>query len=432
MTQFNWNESLYRGWLSNFGQEKQARMEAALLTLPTATLHGYTSKDIFVKIEALLVQHKPNWAPRVIFKGTDLYNAISGPIFNELMLRFDFCLNGMRGPWQFRTSYKKTPVEYVGHLERRDEGEYWLEADFSSNDKTQCSDVMLLEVALMRMLGCPEWFVRLHLRSNKFTVKSNKHGISATLENQLPTGATDTTFRNTFWNGCILWSFLRKSRIESCRAMLMGDDMLANMRGVCKYAVRVYESIATDAQMVAKVIRHNSLYTATFLSKFFIPTIYGVHLTVPIIGKALGRFNMRANRNQAVSDHAYMAGKSVGYAYEFRFLPSVRDIFLERFKSEFAYLVTKDFKHVQAEVSWNARAAGVTLKNITKKLVEPRVISDGDFAAFCIERYGLLVSDVLDAFKQIVLNTEKVDITGTVMAVLSRDFLLDDLDVDWL
>jgi len=338
----------------------------------------------------------------------------------------------MRGSKQFRTSYKKTPVDYTHHLERQFDDEYWLEADFSSNDKFQCSDVQLLEVAMMRMLGCPEWFVRIHLKTNKFTVKSKKQGISASLHNQLPTGATDTTFRNTFWNGCILWSFLRKTGIKHCRAMLMGDDMLAVLRGTCKYAVKVYESLASDSQMEARVKRHACLYTATFLSKFFVPTSYGRHLTVPILGKSLGRFNMRANRNQAISDHAYMAGKSVGYAYEFRFIPVLRDIFLQRFKLEFAYLVTKDCGRLEVDISWNARTAGVTLKNITKKIVEQQFISDGDFVAFCWARYHLLASDVIALFEDIVLNTEKIDFMGTVVSVLARDFLDDDLSLDLL
>lgn len=423
MENFDWTEMLYKNWLAKFGEEKVNRMNKSLETLPFATLADYSSKSIFVKVEALLVGHKPNWAPRVIFKGTDLYNAISGPIFNELMRRLDYCLNHMRGPYRFMTSYKKTPNDYVPILERQHEDEFWLEADFSSNDKYQCSDVMLLETALMRVLGCPEWFVRLHLKTNKFTVKSSKQGISATVENQLPTGATDTTFRNTFWNGCILWTFLRKTKPKTCRAMLLGDDMLAAIRGECKYAVKVYESLASDARMEAKVIRHSQLYTATFLSKFFVPTERGVHLTVPILGKALGRFNMRANLNDAVSDHAYMAGKSVGYAYEFRFIPTIRNMFLERFKHEFGFLHKKELGRIEVDVSWNAKNAGVTLKNITKKLVEKQVISDGDFLAFCYMRYGLMASDVYDLFEQVVVNDQKIDMHGTVVAILAQDFL---------
>lgn len=423
---FEWSEQLYREWREKFDTEKQRRMDEALRTLPNAKLGDYSMKDIFVKIEALLVGHKPNWAPRVIFKGTDLYNAVSGPIFNELMRRFDCCLNRMEGDWQFRTSYKKTPDEYVPFVERREEGEYWVEADFSSNDKFQCSDVQLLEVAMMRVLGCPEWFVRLHLKTNKFQVKNAKHGIKATLENQLPTGATDTTFRNTFWNGCILWSVLTKLKIRSCRALLMGDDMLACMRGESHYLAKVYTSVATEAMMEAKVFRHACLYQASFLSKSFLPSRFGCHMVLPLMGKALGRFNARANKNSQVTDEGYMLGKAIGYAYEFRYYPTLRDIFLKRTTMEAPFV--KSQSQVGSEITWNARTAGVTLRNIASKINDHAkhgiTLSDDDFTAFCWERYNCLGTEVVELFEQVVLNRMvQLDVAGIVCEKLAKDFL---------
>jgi len=331
----------------------------------------------------------------------------------------------MEGPYRFHSSYRKTPCQYVGFVELKNEpGEFYVEADFSSNDKFQCADVQLLESSLMRVLGCPEWFIRLHLKSNSFTVRNSKHGIKASLQHQLPTGATDTTFRNTFWNACILYAFLMKVRPSSCDALLLGDDMLARLTGKCRYVQKTYTSIASEAQMEAKVVRHDNLWTATFLSRFFIPHANSKHLTVPILGKALGRFNMRANKNQAVSDDLYMACKSVGYAYEFRYLPCVRDVFLERFKHHFPLAVAKSLKgDYDVEVSWNAKAAGVTLRNITKKIKVSEVLSEYDFNAFCIERYSLTATDVLDLFKDVVLSTQLVDFDGIVVSKLAKDFL---------
>jgi hypothetical protein len=425
LDKFEWTDSLYQSWLSKFGTEKRQRMDKSLGQLCEAQLNDYTGKEIFVKVEALLVAHKPNWAPRVIFKGSDVYNAISGPIFNELMRRFDHCLERMEGPYRFHSSYRKTPTEYVPFIERKDAShQFWLEADFSSNDKFQCSDVQVLEMALMRVLGCPEWFVRLHAKTNDFGVRNAKHGIKAKLQNQLPTGATDTTFRNTWWNACILYSFLERTKPVSCDAVLLGDDMLARITGKVPYAEKTYTSIAAEAMMEAKVIRHKALWTATFLSRFFVPHQDCQHLTVPILGKALGRFNMRANKNQAVSNNLYMACKSVGYAYEFRYLPCVRDIFLKRFKHEFPLAVAKNLKgDYDVEVSWNAKQAGVTLRNITKKIQVSEVLCEYDFNAFCIERYSLTANDVLDLFEQVVLSTEIVDIEGVVVQKLARDFL---------
>jgi len=378
-----------------------------------------------VKVEALLVTHKPNWAPRVIFKGSDVYNAISGPIFNELMRRLDHCFENMEGPYQYHCAYRKTPDQYVSYIDTTgSKDEYWMEADFSSNDKFQCSDVQLLETALMRVLGCPEWFIRLHLRSNSFSVRNARHGIKAHLQFQLPTGATDTTFRNTFWNACILHSYVTRNRIYQCQAILLGDDMLARIKGVVPYSCKRYTAIAGEAQMVAQVVRHNNLWTATFLSRFFIPHCDSKHLTVPILGKAIARFNMRANKNQAVSDHLYMACKSVGYAYEFRYLPAIRDIFLERFKYEFPLSQAKKLDGgFDVEVSWNAKQAGVTLKNITSKIKVREVLCLYDFNAFCIERYSLTAEDVLDLFRQVVMSVELIDIEGVVVQKLSKDFL---------
>jgi len=426
LRQFQWTEQLYMEWREKFDPEKQKRMDESLKTLPNAKLQHYTDKEIFVKIEALLVGHKPNFAPRVIFKGTDLYNAISGPIFNELMRRFDVCLNGMKGDWQFKSSYKKTPEEYIPHVEKREDKEYWVEADFSSNDKFQCSDVQLLEISMMRVLGCPEWFVRLHMKTNKFKVNNFKHGIKAKLENQFPSGATDTTFRNTFWNGCILWASLTKLRIRKCRALLMGDDMIACILGETKYLTKIYASVATEAMMEAKVFRHACLYQASFLSKSFLPSRYGHHMTLPLLGKALGRFNARANKNSAVTDAGYMLGKAVGYAYEFRFYPTLRQVFMDRASIE-AQFVTKQ-NQISSEITWNARTAGVTLKNITSKInahaKHGMFLSDEDFTAFCWERYQLTGLEVVDMFKQVVLDRNGThDVTGIVVEKLAQDFV---------
>jgi len=423
---FEWTNKLYEDWLVKFGEEKRQRMDKALDGLCQAQLPDYTSKEIFVKVEALLVEHKPNWAPRVIFKGTDLYNAISGPIFNELMRRFDLLLESRSGPYQYRTSYKKVPTDYTEYLEDHGEMETkpgWIETDFSANDKTQCRDVILFEVSMMRLLGCPEWFIRLHLKSGKFIASNKTHGVKAQLQHMLPTGATDTTFRNTLWNGIILHCFLRASGAQACSAILMGDDMLAKVHGLKRYACKTYTAISSEARMDCKAFRRSCLFECTFLSKFFVPRGDGMHLTVPILGKAIARFNMRANNNDGLSAAGYMAGKSVGYAYEFRHLPPIRDMFLKRFLLEFSEVRDKEKAKDAVDISWNARTAGVTLHNIRKKIVVEETIGEDDFFAFCYERYGLYSSDVLDLFEDVILSRDKVDISAVVVDILSVDFL---------
>nr|QXN75432.1 MAG: RNA-dependent RNA polymerase [Grapevine-associated RNA virus 2] len=424
---FEWNGELYTQWLAKFGAEKRQRMDKALEGMVNANLSNYTTKDVFVKVEALLVEHKPNWAPRVIYKGTDLYNAVSGPIFNELMCRFDHLLESRNGHYQFRLAYRKVPTDYTEYLEAHDyEGDekpQWMETDFTANDMYQCRDVILFEVSFMRLLGCPEWFIRLHLKSGKFTVKSKEHRVKATLEHQLPTGATDTTFRNSLWNMIILHSFLLAIKARKSSAVILGDDMLAKVYGLKRYACKTYTSIASEAGMVVKAFRRSVLFESSFLSRLFVPCTSSMHLTVPILGKTLGRFNMRANNNDGLDDHAYMAGKSVGYAYEFRHLPVFRDIFLQRFVHEFSLVRDKTKGQDMIQISWNARSAGVTLKNIKDKLRVQELISEDDFFAFCYHRYGVYASEVIDLFEDVVLNTDKSDVSGVVVDILARDFL---------
>jgi len=420
---FEWTESLYNKWNSKFGIEKRNRMDRAVRSFfdktEPFTKDSYSSKEIFVKVEALLVTHKPNWAPRIIYKGTDIYNAISGPVFNELMRRFDHCMQTAPGKYRYTTAYRKTPDEFVPAVEKMTDDDFWIEADFSSNDKFQCADVQLIEVAFMRMLGCPEWFIRLHLSTNKFKVRNTKHGIKATLEHQFPTGGTDTTFRNCLWNACILYGWLRTVKPVACSAVILGDDMIARVTGKVEYAQKIYTSIAADAQMVAEVERHTRLDQATFLSRQFVEHFSDCwHLTIPILGKAIARFNMRANQNQAVSDHAYMAGKSVGYAYEFRYFPPIQAMFLKRFMHEWAFVRKEEHDRIDAAVSWNAKQAGVSLSNIKGKLRVEETLTMDDFTKFTLRTYGLLGIEVLQLFQNVVLSSEHLDFEGITVKKL--------------
>jgi len=327
----------------------------------------------------------------------------------------------MKGPHRIRVAYKKTPEMYTAFL--NDVNGDFIESDFSANDMKQCSDVMLLEMALMRRLGCPEWFIRLHNKTNHFVVKNVKHGVTAVLDNQLPTGATDTTFRNSFWNSVILYSFLLRVRSPSSRALILGDDMLGRIDGLPRHSCRLYESMATEANMVAKVFRRRGLVQCGFLSKLFVPRCDGQHLTIPLPGKALARFNMRANKNHSISDAAYMAGKSVGYAYEFRFLPEARDLFLDRFVHEFKQVKKLSSEGLNDALSWNAREAGITLENVRSKITPELSIQSDDFNSFCNYRYGFMASDVLDVFEEVVLGLTPVDVHGSLVSVLAADFL---------
>jgi hypothetical protein len=332
-----------------------------------------------------------------------------------MMKRLDDAFSNMSGPLRIRTPYRKTPDQFVPQLEREHADDYWMETDFSANDKTQTKDVSIVVGAFQRALGAPEWLVRLDMLSNDYKVKSATHGVTMKTSNSLPTGFTMTTFRNCILNACIVTAYYLEVKPRDALVLIMGDDMISKMRGKVAYATKVYDSIAAEANMVAKTFRHAQLFQATFLSKLFVPSELGRHFVVPLLGKAIARFNMRANTNESVSDAQYMAYKSVGYAYEFRYLPLVRDMFLLRFKHEFAKV--PKFSKVDStllDVSWNARAAGVTLHNIKKILVVQNGLNAFDVTCFCMERYGLSGLDVLNAFEDVILNDAKIDMDGIV------------------
>jgi len=426
LPEIKWGEALFEPWIARFGPEKQARMRKSVEDWASQHIGDYSDKELFVKCEALLVQHKPNWAPRVIYKGTDFYNAISGPIFWELMHRLDGAAESMPGPHKVRFAYGRTPQQYVPFLDEC-RGDF-LESDFSANDKKQCSDVLRLEIMLMRRLGCPEWFIRLHFEASRsYKVKNKKHGFQAVLDNQLATGVTDTTFRNCFWNWCILSVFLDKEGSAASRSLILGDDIVARIEGLKRNAAKRYATCATEARMDAKVSRHSRLVDASFLSKCFIPLGEERHTVMPLLGKALGRFNTRANNNDAVTDNAYFASKALSYAYEFRFVPRFRDIFLDRFNHH-APLVAAEkhrFRFIDSAWNWNAQQAGLTLKNIKAKLVvnEDWMARDHDLSTFLFYRYGLSLPEIETVVEHIVLNVEGPDYDGYMLDNLAADFV---------
>jgi hypothetical protein len=329
-TKFEWDTELFQSWNSQFDSEKQVRMVKAYDLLGSHTLRDYSSKELFTKIEALVKDHE-KVAPRIIFKGSDVYNCISGPIFTELMVRLKSSESNLTSA-KVMFAYKQHTPEIASFLDSEFSPGSCIEADFSSNDSTQVADVLDLEIALMRRLGCPKWFLRLHrVASRSYSVYNTKYGVSAVAEHQLATGATDTTFRNSFWNLCIFYSWVKKYRVDTPRVVILGDDMLAVLRKRVRRGAYHYEKVAAEACMVAKATMSPRLSKCHFLSKHFVPSsATDGHVMLPMMGKVLAKFNCRPNANLGVSDDEYMAGKALSHAYEFRHCHALRNLFVKR------------------------------------------------------------------------------------------------------
>lgn len=406
MAPITWDTDLYERWAMLFDSEKRNRMRKAYDSAGLESLSDYSNKQIFTKIEAL-VKPFDEVAPRIIFKGTDYYNMISGPIMKELMDRF-VSLENTLPDLKFRVSYRQHTPEIVEFLEARPHSS-WIEADFSANDKTQVKDVVELEIMFMRRLGAPKWFLDVHRAANRFSIHNTKYGLSAVIENQLPSGSTDGTFRNTFWNLCILNAWMVLHRVDSADAVLLGDDMLAGLTKRKRRAARTYRGVARACRMEAKVTTHPCLHKAHFLSKHFVPVMRGsqAHVMLPYIGKVLAKFNTRPNANQSVNDDEYMAGKALSHCYEFRFCHVLRD----KFKDRANYHLRRTGGKFSVEgVTWHVRVHSAYRDEIVQMLggsMEwPDLVSVDDLSLFWLGLADMTYGDVEDTIDRIILTTE--------------------------
>jgi len=417
----DWDNELFSEWNSKFAPEKQARMLSQVERFSEASLSEYRNKQVFTKVEALLKRHDPSWAPRVIYKGSDIYNCLTGPLVEVLITRLNQALlnvepDGIR----YKLGYKTVSPDICSFFDTMEQPGHFLECDFSSNDKMQCSSVNYLMRLWYKRLGAPSWFTLLYAKTNTFKAYSVKHSLSMDIEHQLATGACDTTLRNSIWNMTIFHSFALRYG-QSGRVCILGDDMLACLTTKLPHgAAGKYADVADEARMKAKAKVFLLLQQCSFLSKSFVPNSAG-HSMMPLLGKALARFNARANNNLAVSDLKYMAGKSLSYAYEFRFFDGLRDLFLHRFLLTGVTSGDLDWD----DLSWNARQAGLTISNIKSKLIEPpeKLVDDFHLSDFLYCRYGLVLSDMLPLIERVILEPKGDDVSGPVAEAFLMDFV---------
>jgi len=282
----------------------------------------------------------------------------------------------------------------------------YMEADFTANDKSQVKDVMELELMFMRRLGCPKWFLNLHAASNRFSAYNTKYGVSAVVENQLATGATDTTFRNSFWNLVIFNAWAYKYRVEGAIVCVLGDDMVCGLPRRVRRCAYHYEQVARLARMTAKVTTAPRLDRMHFLSKHFVPVMLGEesHVMLPFVGKILAKFNARPNANQSVTDDEYMAGKSLSHCYEFRHCHVLRDLFVQRANY---HLSLSGGKYSLEGITYHVRQFsvhyGMIESMLDRSLEHANLVTTGDLTNFWLTLADMDFTDVYPLFKRVVL-----------------------------
>jgi len=416
-----WSQELFDSWNSQFDAAKQARQAKAALKISAITSKEFSSKQIFVKMEALLKRHDADWAPRIIYQSSDIHNALLGPIMQKCTQRMFAAFDKHRGPecLEISGAYKKTSEELIDHVNRSgDERSVFVSSDFSANDSSQVLDVHMLEVRWMRHLGAPVWVTGLMLEANSFVAANYTYAMKLRIKNQLPTGSQSTTFRNSMWNATIMKAFsIHIGRVGA--GLILGDDGLFRIDNATKrprFYTRQYEYIAKLAHMKAKAVYSKTLEGLPFLSRWFVRIPSG-YVTVPFLGKAIARFNVCPNPKS--SPQAYLAGKALSYSYEFRFFKPIAKLFLAKFAQLY-----EDGELDLEGVSWNARGLilrlGITgiLEAIKCPSAQGSIF---DFTPLIHCKFGITASDYYAAVLRILFGDEDISIDG-----------LGFLDLEWL
>jgi len=251
-----------------------------------------------------------------------------------------------------------------------------------------------------------------------------------TVSNQLATGSVFTTLRNSFWNMAIFYTFLTRYHVKSSRALFLGDDLISINTGLPQKAAKKYTYVCTMARMEAKAERHRWFMECSFLSKSLFRDEAGNPYAIPIIGKALGRFNIRTDQNTAVPDDAYMFSKALGYAYEFRQVEELSSIFLDRAEkhAEGAVAFFSSTKLATEDVfsksmHSSARGQGLLPSNILDKIACARTCDIYTFNFFCYFKYKIHCDDIIELVREIVDSTELCDVEGPLLDSVIPDFL---------
>jgi hypothetical protein len=383
-------------WLSKFAPDKQLRMREGYQNIPGASASYIGTKDLSVKQEVLLKRYDTEWAPRLIYAGNDVFNAVTGPACMVVMERLVQLLNHSPvGPVEFKAAYKTDDVALCRFLS---DPKYTqsIEGDFSRNDREQRRKVAHLYDHWLAKLRLPNWFRFLLLKIESYKVQNKRYGFTSWLDYQLPTGTTSTTPRNTTYNITMFAVTCCRQRVRG-KAVVLGDDLLATLNK--RLCLDAWVATVASFKMVLKPKVAPLDGEATFLSRRLIFDVEEPCM-VPLLGKMLVRFNVRGTNNDAITDSAYMAGKALSYAYECRHVPLLRDIFMARYAMEDSALVSLD------DLTWFARSSGVhTVQDVEQRIRDERVtISDDTFSWWTLTHYDLDLVEIRDMFELVVLD----------------------------
>jgi hypothetical protein len=416
------NDTDRERWLAKFSSGKRDRMQKAWEDIAIADKRELTTKTGSVKREVLVGKRfDKSAAGRIIYAGSDAFNALTGPFQMVAMERLVELLghrdwDGKQvtlGEVHCMLGYKKDDQELASFI-IDERFQSVVEGDFSRNDREQRKRVASLTDLWFEILGFPPWVRELMFLFEQYELVNHEFGLKVRLMYQLATGTTNTTFRNSTYN---LTMFATTCALQGRRgkALILGDDLLAALNK--RLNLDKWVETVADFKMVLKAKEPRLDGQATFLSRRIFAEVEKPFM-IPLLGKTLVRFNARSNPNPAMTDEQYMSAKSLSYAFAYRHVHILRDFFLRRFEMEGSHM-----DYDIEEIGWNNRQFGYSVDDIFQKVTQAENLVDFyDFSKWCFDVYALDAIEVEELFEMTVCSRDVTILDDDRIRNMSCDF----------
>jgi hypothetical protein len=347
-------------------------------------------KHVFAKQEVLLKEHRAQ--PRIVYQGSDMYNALTGPVVMELNNRMKkvFSKSNPKNVDNVVIYACGASGEELGSIIQNAKGTA-IESDAKNNDGSQSGEFRRYEAMLYLKLGAPVWFVREFAKNVSVRVWT-RYGVAAVVTGQRWSGETTTTTGNSYVHMALMQCSLLNAGVERSTNIHGGDDYLGFVEGDVPEVQKSIEKTYKVSGMVAEVVPQSKRVLATFYRKRYVSSSVGVY-PVPQFGRVVAKLNIRANRNLMVNDRDYMAGKYLSAAYEHRHVPIIPELL----KATSERLSDKPY--LDERLSRLREMGGV--EGILASVQRAPVHTVSDFEEFLDEVYGVTLNDLVDTYASV-------------------------------
>lgn len=343
-------------------------------------------KHVFAKQEVLLKDHGSQ--PRIVYQGTDMYNAMTGAVVMEVTRRLKkvFSLSNPDNVGNRVIFACGSDSSELGNIIGNAPGEV-IESDMKNNDGSQSGAFRKYEAMFYKKLGAPDWFVREFAKNTQVSVWT-RYGVAAQVQGQRWSGESTTTTGNSYVSMVLILAALDEAKVEESTNIHGGDDYLGVVVGGEAFADSITK-VVTPSGMKAEVVKPPTRDHATFYRKRYVRAV-GKCRPVPQFGRVLAKLNLRANQNSQVGDREYMAGKYYSAAYEHRHVPVIGNILLE-YASMFSEKPFFDVRSSKLEEMGGVEAI--------RGFVGKDILDDDSFSCFLDNVYGVSQHELEQAYR---------------------------------